>query len=162
MEAADANPRLETVQRYAEAVGLRITVVSAGPSLASTAHDMRDAVAAGNADEALRYVIQFLSDVEKLSPEGLRQAVHEEPDSVGDKRWDALLAGVAEHACHHAGVTVPGWSAAPSRFLQRFWFVIEDILKRPAPGLAAWAFARSPAALAARGVFIDRRSLVSV
>jgi hypothetical protein len=40
--------------------------------------------------------------------------------------------------------------------------VIEDILGRPAPGLAALAVVSSPPELSSRGVFIDGSSLESV
>ncbi|WP_153415349.1 hypothetical protein [Nocardia macrotermitis] len=112
--------------------------------------------------EALRQVIQFLDEVEHMDSTRVRETVHGEPGSTGDRRWDALLAGIAEYVSRRAGLLVPGWTAAPSRFLDRFWFVIEDILGRPAPGLAAAAFVSSPAELAGRGVFLDRSSLASV
>ncbi|MFI5716024.1 hypothetical protein [Nocardia sp. NPDC051750] len=57
---------------------------------------------------------------------------------------------------------VPSWAASPDRFLARFWFVIDDILGRPMPGLDIAAFVSAPPELANRGVFIDRSSLVSV
>jgi hypothetical protein len=72
------------------------------------------------------------------------------------------LAGIAEYAGLRFEFATPGWAAAPSRFLHRFWFVIEDVLRRPAPGLAALAFVKAPAPLANRGVFLDADSLVSV
>lgn len=97
-----------------------------------------------------------------MDAESRAGAVRGEPDPVGDRRWDALLAGTAEYACRLFNLAVPGWTAAPGRFLHRFWFVIEDIIGRPAPGLAAMAFVSSPPPLANRGVFLDRASLVSV
>lgn len=165
LEAEQSDPRLSTVQRYAEAVGAKIEINSPGhpaPSLARTAGDVRSALARNDADEALRHVIQFLDDLRRLSANLKRQAVREEPQPVDDKRWDALLAGIAELASHQFGFDAPGWAAAPSRFLDRFWFVIEDIIGRPAPGLATRAFVNSPPQLAARGVFLHRESLISV
>lgn len=164
LEAAQSDPRLGTVQRYAEAVGMRLTVVPmrpGGPSLALTAEGVRAELAADDPDGALRHVIQFLDDLARQAPELRRQAVRDEPERV-NIHWDALLAGIAEYASQRFGFAVPGWAAAPSRFLRNFWFVIEDLLGRPAPGLAAMAFVRSPSALANRGVFLDNDSLVSV
>ena len=133
-----------------------------GPSLSALARDISDSLATRDADDALRHVIQFLDDVSRMEAESRRLAVWEEPEQVGDRRWDALLAGIAEMVSLRYGLAVPGWATAPGRFLRRFWFVIEDILGRPAPGLAAAAFARAPRPLANRGVFIDAGSLVSV
>lgn len=163
LEAAVSDPRLSTVERYAEAVGARVAVVPAeSPSLAQSARDVRATLSRDDADEALRTVIQFVDDLRGLDPELRRQAVLIEPETTGDRRWDALLAGVAEYSGLLFGFAVPGWAAAPSRFLNRFWFVIEDVLGRPAPGLAALAFVTSPPSLAIRGVFLDRATLVSV
>jgi len=163
LESARSDTRLSTVQRYAEAVGTRLVVLPAGsPSLAQAARDVTVAVVQHDADEALRHIVQFLNDLHKMDPGMRHQAVRDEPAPVGDRRWDALLGGIAEYASRLFDFRVPGWAAAPSRFLPRFWFVIEDILGRPAPGLAALAFVTTPAALANRGVFLDRASLVSV
>lgn len=163
LESARSDTRLSTVQRYAEAVGTRLVVLSVGgPSLVQTARDVTVAVVQHDADEALRHIVQFLDDLREVAPGMRHQAVREEPEPVGDRRWDALLGGIAEYASQLFDFRVPGWAAAPSRFLQRFWFVVEDILGGPAPGLAALAFVATPPALANRGVFLDRASLVSV
>lgn len=163
LEATASDPRLSTVERYAEAIGLRLTVTSDGStSLRQTAGAIQASLGRDDPSEALRHIIQFIDDVRRLDPGLRRQAVLVEPEPTGDRRWDALLAGIAEYASLTFGFAVPGWTAAPSRFLTRFWFVIEDILRRPAPGLAALAFVSSPPPLAARGVFLDRESLVSV
>jgi transcriptional regulator with XRE-family HTH domain len=164
LEAVQSDPRLGTVARYAQSVGMRITAVPvvSGRSLSAVARDIRGSVGAGDPDDALRHVIQFLDDVSRMETSTRRQAILEEPEQVGDTRWDALLAGIAEMVSRRYGFAVPGWAAAPSRFLHRFWFVIEDILGRRAPGLAAVAFAKAPAPLANRGVFLDADTLASV
>jgi transcriptional regulator with XRE-family HTH domain len=162
LESGQSDPRLDTVRRYATAVGLRLTLASNGPTLASTAAAVGDELRRDDLGSALRHVIQFLDDTARLSRDRIRESMRDEPESVGDRRWDALLGGIAEYTALGAGIPVPGWSAAPGRFLGRFWFVIEDLLGRPAPGLAALAFVSSPAPLANRGVFLDRTALISV
>ncbi|WP_112140543.1 helix-turn-helix domain-containing protein [Glycomyces dulcitolivorans] len=163
LESGDADPRLSTLERYANAVGAAMVVESAhGPSLDATATAVRLALSGGDPNDALRHVIQFLDDVRGADAAAVRRSMRVEPDTTGDRRWDALLAGVAEYASRRARTPVPGWATAPGRFLKRFWFVIEDLLGRPAPGLAALAFADAPPELANRGVFLDRSSLESV
>ncbi|WP_018349243.1 helix-turn-helix domain-containing protein [Longispora albida] len=164
LEAAQSDPRLSTLLRYAESVGERVGLLPQreASSVAATAAHVKASLAAGDADEALRHIIQMLDDLHGLTNELRLRALRDEPDSVGDRRWDALLAGVAEYASGLFGLAVPGWTAAPGRFLHRFWFVVEDVLGRPAPGLAALAFVSAPPALANRGVFLDGDSLVSV
>ncbi|MEU6247431.1 helix-turn-helix domain-containing protein [Glycomyces sp. NPDC047010] len=163
LESGDADPRLSTLERYAGAVGAAVAVeTAAGPSLDATAVAVRRSLSGGDPNDALRHVIQFLDDARGADAAAVRRSMRTEPDTTGDRRWDALLAGVAEYASRRARIPVPGWATAPGRFLKRFWLVIEDLLGRPAPGLAAMSFADSPPELANRGVFLDRSSLESV
>jgi transcriptional regulator with XRE-family HTH domain len=164
LESGAADPRLSTVQRYAEAVGADLDARAGDhtPSLQRTAAEVRDSLARAEKSDGFRHIVQFLNDIAALDAAAIREAIRNEPDTVGDRRWDALLAGIAEFVARHAGLPVPGWASAPGRFLPRFWFVIEDILGRPAPGLAVAAFTSAPPELANRGVFLDRSSLASV
>ncbi|GGJ75045.1 hypothetical protein GCM10010123_01290 [Pilimelia anulata] len=165
METGESDPRLSTLVRFADAVGAEVIVrpaEPAAPSLARTADLMRPLLAEGAADEAFRYVVQFLDNLRDADTIVRSAAVRAEPEALGDARWDALLAGVAEYVSGRQGSPVPGWACAPGRFLRRFWFVVEDILGRRSRGLAALAFVASPPEMASRGVFLDRESLVSV
>lgn len=165
LESGDADPRLSTLERYASAVGASLMIGPAAGdalSLDATAAAVRQSLSGGDPNEALRHVIQFLDDVRRADAAAVRRSMRLEPDTTGDSRWDALLAGIAEYASRRSQIPVPGWATAPGRFLKRFWFVIEDLLGRPAPGLAAMSFADSPPELANRGVFLDRSSLESV
>lgn len=163
MESGRADPRLHTLERYAEAVGAEFAVDSADRmALDRIAVAVRRSLAEDDPNDALRLVIQFLDDIATLDPGAVGRSLRLEPESTGDRRWDALLAGIAEYASSRARVQVPGWTAAPGRFLRRFWLVIEDLLGRPVPGLAALAFATAPPELAGRGVFLDRSTLESV
>jgi transcriptional regulator with XRE-family HTH domain len=165
LESGDTDPRFGTLERYAKAVGVDVVIGEvpvSGPTLELTAVAVRGSLSAGNPHEALRHVIQFLDDTRRFDASTARRSMRIEPETTGDKRWDALLAGIAEYASRRARIAVPGWATAPGRFLRRFWFVIEDLMGRPAPGLAAMSFADSPPELANRGVFLDRASLESV
>jgi transcriptional regulator with XRE-family HTH domain len=164
LESGDADPRLGTLERYAKAVGVALTVElpSAERSLDATAVAVRRSLSSGDPNDALRLLIQFLDDAGHADAAAVHRSMRVEPETTGDRRWDALLAGIAEYASRRAGIPVPGWATAPGRFLGQFWFVIEDLLGRPAPGLAAMSFADSPPELANRGVFLDRASLESV
>jgi transcriptional regulator with XRE-family HTH domain len=165
LESGRSDPRLSTIGRYAEVVGVTVSVDAdrkRTPSLEKTAEEIRHSLVEYGADDAFRQVIQFLDDIKSCSAGDVRRATQIEPESTGDKRWDALLAGVAEYASRRARLPVPGWASAPSRFLRRSWFVVEDIIGRPAAGLAVAAFMSSPRELASRGVYIDASSLESV
>ena len=106
--------------------------------------------------EALRWVAQVGDLFAKAPPERRPAMVVEEPELTGDERWDAMLAATAEHLCYHHGLAIPAWSVAPSRFLDRWWFV------SPYRSVHASALVSTPAAFANRGVFIHAGSLASV
>lgn len=100
-------------------------------------------------------VRQFVMDLEQVDGAQLDALLAPRPSPCGDPRYDALIAGVVEdHAFHH-GRTVPHWTAEPERFLDTWWFLTT------VPELHATAFVETPAALANRGVFVRRASLVN-
>jgi hypothetical protein len=125
-------------------------------TIGETARQVRRCLTEGDDHEALRWVAQFVADFERASSEDRPGLVNDEPPSTGDRRWDALLAGVVEQCCFDHGLAVPAWTLHPARFLDQWWFVT------PYRSLHASAFAATPAALANRGVFIHGSSLESV
>lgn len=159
LEGGGRDPRLSTVQRYAQALGGQLVLRPSGRG--DIGDDVGEALAAAGVTEAFRNVVQFTDDVRR-DPQLFSIDLRTEPRTTGSRRWDALLAGVTEMVARESGVDVPSWTAAPSRFLDQVWFVVEDILGRPVPGLAVHAFATTPAELSVRGVMVDRASLASV
>jgi transcriptional regulator with XRE-family HTH domain len=162
IEAIGSDPRLSTVERYVRALGGRLVFAEQTATLARTAAEVATLVTADAPGDAFRLAIQFIDDFEALDEHGQLIAVRDEPALTGSKHWDAFLAGLAEYVAVRHGIPVPGWASSPARFLADFWFVIEDILGRPAQGLAAIAYATAPPSFANRGVFLDRSALVSV
>lgn len=79
----------------------------------------------------------------------------EEPDSTGDSIRDALVAATVAHLARQRGVRAPGWTNKPRYTLESFWHPGSD-------RFFALALATAPAEFAARGVFIEAGSLVSV
>jgi hypothetical protein len=125
-------------------------------TIGETATQIRRCLAVSDDHEALRWVAQFVAEF-RHAPVGDRpRLVADEPAPTGDRRWDAMLAGVVEQLCFDHELAVPRWAMQPDRFLDQWWFVT------PYRSLHASAFAETPAALANRGVFIHGRSLESV
>jgi hypothetical protein len=52
----------------------------------------------------------------------------DEPPTTGDKRWDALLAALAEHLTAQHDLAAPEWTEI--RVLQRPWFPAELKIQR--------------------------------
>lgn len=103
--------------------------------------------------EMLRLVRQFVVDVDRDPNASMIAA---EPATTGDRRWDALVAGVVEDVAYRHRLPTPAWTRHPSRYLDEWWFVTDVRALRP------WALKESPPAVANHGVFIRRASLVNV
>ena len=148
-------PELDTLERLAAAAGLELAVAPKGTGrLARQVGEISRAVAEDRTAHAVRLVAELVAWIrdDVVSPDSLAQ----EPPTTGDRRWDALLAGVAELLCHEAGRPVPGWASCPARSLDFPWFVTRLRSVRPA------IYLDTPAPLAARGVLLSASSLQSV
>lgn len=78
------------------------------------------------------------------------------PDTTGDVRVDAALAGLAEHLARQDGWQPQEWVLDDGRYAQPWWFV---------SGVRAWhpiALVESPLSFRKRGVFITRSALERV
>jgi hypothetical protein len=75
----------------------------------------------------------------------------DEPSLIGDERWDALLAALAEHLAAKHDLAPPAW--ADLRVLRRPWFPAELRVQR------ADALVRAPAAFRKHGVYLSAADL---
>lgn len=75
----------------------------------------------------------------------------EEPEPVGDERWDALLAALAEHLAAKLDLAPPAW--ADLRVLRTPWFPAPLRIQR------ADALVRAPAAFRKHGVYLSAADL---
>ncbi len=104
--------------------------------------------------DLLRTVRQLRSDAGQVRGDADHAAFFAAPTTIGDPRWDALLAGVVEDLALTAAEQPPAWTGGHA--LPEFWFV-SDL-----PSLRAYAFARTPMSLQVRGVLLDPDDLVAV
>ena len=102
----------------------------------------------------LRAVRQFIMDADRTADPS--EMIFQKPPSTGDRRWDALVAGVVEDIAFRHGASTPAWTRSPDLYLDEWWFVTRSV------GLHRVALAETPAAVANHGVFIRRDSLVNV
>jgi hypothetical protein len=107
-------------------------------------------------DEPLDRVRDFLDQVPRRDDVELAGLIRERPEATGDRKVDALLAGVAEHLAATRDLPCPSWVHEEERFLDRFWFV------STVPGFRAVALAQTPIALKRRGIFWPARSMERV
>jgi hypothetical protein len=108
---------------------------------------------AWTADAKVRWklVWEFLEEYRWEQPEAQPSLLQDEPAPVGDERWDALLAALAEHLAARLDLAPPPW--AESRVLRRPWFPAELQIQR------AEALVWAPAAFRKHGVYLSARDL---
>ncbi|HXL88631.1 MAG TPA: hypothetical protein VN969_06530 [Streptosporangiaceae bacterium] len=96
-----------------------------------------------------KLVWEFLEEYRWEAADVQALLVHDEPAPVGDERWDALLAALAEHLAAQHDLAPPQW--AESRVLQRPWLPAELQIQR------AEALVWAPAAFRKHGVYLYAR-----
>ena len=117
-------------------------------TLAGLARYLREA---SNDDTRWRLVWEFYEEYRWESQEDRRRLLRDEPASIGGRRWDTLLAALAEHLAAQDDNAAPAW--AEDRFLEQWWFPFD------LPSQHVEAFVHAPMAFRRRGVFISARNL---
>jgi hypothetical protein len=98
-----------------------------------------------------RLVWEFYEEY-RWEPQGDRQRlIQDEPEPTGDRRWDTLLAALAEHLAAQEDDAAPAWTE--ERFLERWWFPFD------LPSQHVEALVHAPMAFRQRGVFVSARNL---
>jgi hypothetical protein len=98
-----------------------------------------------------KLVWEFLEEYRWESADIQPSLLKDEPGPVGDDRWDALLAALAEHLAAQHDLAPPEWTEP--RVLGRPWFPAELEIQR------AEALVWAPAAFRKHGVYLSARDL---
>jgi hypothetical protein len=148
-------PELDTLQRIAAAADAELALAPRGSERVRQQYG-RLAAAIDECDQAwaLRLVAELVDWVR--SGVVAVSSLEQDPGSTGDRRWDALVGGVVEMLATEADESVPAWASGPGRVLDEIWFYTTLTSLRP------HVFVNTPAALAARGVYVSADSFVSV
>jgi hypothetical protein len=98
-----------------------------------------------------KLVWEFMEEY-RWEPDDVQPSLlRDEPSPVGDERWDALLAALAEHLAARHDLAPPEWTEL--RILRRPWFPAELEIQR------ADALVRAPAAFRKHGVYLSASDL---
>lgn len=103
--------------------------------------------------EALRLAFSFIELYEKANRALRIGMVEARPETTGDRRFDALLAAIAEHLRAADFVPGPAWAGESDRFLDEWWFVAG------LRSLEADALVHSPISFSRRGIFVTAGAL---
>lgn len=95
----------------------------------------------------LRLVYEFYEEYRHEGRPVRAALIGDSPCSI-DRRWDALIAALAEHLAFHDDLPAPVWLREPAVTLEPWWFPIDH------PGYRALALATSPISFRRRGVFV--------
>ena len=104
---------------------------------------------ADTADDKLRLKVvwEFLEEYRWEPPDAQPSLLADEPSPIGDERWDALLAALAEYLAAQHDLAPPDW--AELRVLRRPWFPAELKVQRTEAGGPPAAFRKAGVYLAA-------------
>ncbi len=161
LEKGHDRAELAKVTAVISALGMTLTFappLPAGPAgrtwltASDTAEAIREELARGDGDFALRLVGRALSDLQALTDPDDLALFLAEPPSTGDHRWDTLLAATVGRQCRASGITAPAWTRPEP--LATWWFPVFDKV------LAARTMQRTPADLASLGIWLEDRALV--
>ena len=111
---------------------------------------LRDLLASGDSDDALRFLLDGFNRFAELREAEDVEAFLAEPDTVGDLRWDTLLAASAAYVCRRAGVAPPRWSRRES--LPQWWWPGHVYARR------ALVVQRTPIDFRRVGIWFDERN----
>lgn len=105
------------------------------------------------ADSKVRWklVWEFLEEYRWEPADVQPSLLQDEPATIGDERWDALLAALAEYLAAQHDLAPPAW--AELRILREPWFPAD--LKTQRVDALVWA----PAAFRKHGVYLSARDL---
>jgi len=157
-EAGNREPSLPVLQRLLAATGHQLSLSVLPDSSLYRIADLALDIAQSPAQDdkkKLRYVFEFMRGAHEETAL-VNVLVSGEPQTTGDLRFDALLAGIAEDLCVLVGEVPPQWVNSDARTLKNAWWVSSLAAGR------AQALVHCPAALRRRGVMIDRHDLQGV
>ncbi|MEZ5117186.1 MAG: helix-turn-helix domain-containing protein [Candidatus Nanopelagicales bacterium] len=157
VEAGRHDTTVSRLEQLLAAMGQRLVVLTTtSPPVYEAATAIRDALADGDQDGALREVIQVADDLARADGATCVALALTRPGPVGDRRWDALLAAVVDHRLTERGLPRPRWVDDPAYRLDEPWDV-EELTE-----LQAAARAATPDAISSHGVFLAAEELGSV
>lgn len=156
IEKGELHPTVDTLDRIAQAAGVRLHIdprVDSAASLVGLARTIRERD--GSGVNPVRLAAELVGRFRKADRDVCLRMILGEPPSTGDARWDAFLGALAEWLAMEADLLAPEWAGRPERFLGRGWWIT------PMKSMQAWEYAGTPVSFKTRGVFVHRDSLVN-
>lgn len=158
IERSVHDPSVGTLDRVVRAAGWQIITI---PTRAPTAAAVASSIDAGGlsdaaAEEKAFRALLSLSDGLASAPPDVRVALCVTPPRlIGDRRFDAAIAGLVEYHLHREDLPVPAWVDQDARSLHQAEAWVPD------PYAGADIASQTPEPLRRRGVLLAERELAS-
>jgi transcriptional regulator with XRE-family HTH domain len=157
LESGRRSPTAETIDRLLRVTGHQlIAIPTRRTDAAGAAEDIAARLAEGDRERAVRHFIQLADDLAAVHLEVRFALTLAEPPPIGEKRWDAAVAGLVEHRLLEEGLPLPSWVGADDRRVARSWTFGDGVYDIPVER------ARALPAFRRHGVLIDPDTLASV
>jgi transcriptional regulator with XRE-family HTH domain len=157
IESGAHDTTVDRLDHLLAALGQRIAVLpTRSRPVCEAAVAIKDALDRGDYASAWREIIQVGDDLARAEPATRVALTVTRPLPVGDPRFDALLAAVADHRLTSGRLPRPGWLDLPDYRLEEPWDV--EVI----PDLQVQARARTPRAIARHGIFLAAAQLESI
>jgi transcriptional regulator with XRE-family HTH domain len=159
IERGQLSPTTATLNRIADAAGVRLLIearLDYAASIVGLARAIRSDIAADDQTWPVRRASELVHRFDRADPESRQRMLAAEPPEIGDPRWDAFVAALAEWLAVRSQLPAPEWVYRPKRYLSAGWWV------SPMSSMRAWQYAGSPASFQSRGIYIHRESLINV
>lgn len=159
LERGEMQPTMETLERIASAAGCRLEVeaqLDSAASVVGLARSIQADLRNRDTDAPVRRAAELAHRFQAADRETQHRMVTAPPPDIGDVRWDAFVAALAEWLAVRAGIPTPAWTHESRRYLRGGWWVT------PMVAMRAWEYAGSPASFKTRGVYLHRDSLTNV
>lgn len=156
IEKGTRDPSVGLLDRLLRGTGHSLVSVPTRAFPASVYVDeIRVQLLAGRDEAAFRTFLSLNDSLGLVTP-GLKVVLTiSDPGTTGSPRFDALIAGLAEHVLDRGHLPVPEWTEDPSRFLVDDWFVDDS------PYARAHDRETAPRAFVRRGVILAATELES-
>jgi transcriptional regulator with XRE-family HTH domain len=159
IERGEIHPTMDILERITQAAGVRLRVEPVADytaSIVGLARAIRDDITAGDTSMSVRRSAELAARFENGDIETRHRMIAAEPPAIGDARWEAFVAALAEWLAVRAGMSTPDWAHHADRYLHEGWWITQMAAMR------AWEYAGSPASFQTRGVYLHRDSLRNV
>lgn len=124
------------------------------PTMSEVALNVRDQLEAGHEDQAFRLLMDGINRLPDAAAHDQLAETITQPPTIGNEKWDTLLAASVRYRLHSMGHRPPAWTFKQP--LSVFWWPT-----RISPSQQYNDMAHTPAEFRRVGIFIDEKEFTS-